>query len=53
MFLTDQDGDDIPELDRCHREHAQVEDRIREGKDTGMRNLPFPTWPATRCGLSW
>ena len=42
VFLTDQDGDDIPELDRRHREHAQVEDRIREGKDTGMRNLPFP-----------
>lgn len=42
VFLTDQAGDDIPELDRCHREHAQVEDRIREGKDTGMRNLPFP-----------
>jgi hypothetical protein len=42
VFLTDQAGDDIPELDRCHRKHAQVEDRIREGKDTGMRNLPFP-----------
>jgi hypothetical protein len=42
VFLTDQDGNDIPELDRRHREHAQVEDRIREGKDTGMRNLPFP-----------
>ena len=42
VFLTDQDGDDVPELDRRHREHAQVEDRIREGKDTGMRNLPFP-----------
>ncbi len=42
VFLTDQAGDDLPELDRCHREHAQVEDRIREGKDTGMRNLPFP-----------
>ena len=42
VFLTDQAGDDISELDRCHREHAQVEDRIREGKDTGMRNLPFP-----------
>jgi Transposase DDE domain group 1 len=42
VFLTDQDGDDLPELDRRHREHAQVEDRIRGGKDTGMRNLPFP-----------
>ena len=42
VFLTDQHGGDIPELDRRHREHAQVEDRIREGKGTGMRNLPFP-----------
>lgn len=40
VFLTDQDGD-IKELDRRHRRHAVVEDRIREGKDTGMRNLPF------------
>ncbi len=42
VFLTDQSGPDIRELDRFHREHAVVEDRIREGKDTGMRNLPFP-----------
>jgi DDE family transposase len=42
LFLTDQDGNDIAELDRFHRQHAVVEDRIREGKDTGMRNLPFP-----------
>lgn len=42
VFLTDQDEQDVRELDREHREHAQVEDRIREGKDTGMRNLPFP-----------
>jgi hypothetical protein len=24
-----------------HRRHARVEDRIRAGKDTGLRNLPF------------
>jgi len=42
VFLTDQDDQDIAELDRRHRQHATVEDRIREGKDTGMRNLPFP-----------
>ncbi len=42
MFPTDHDGDDITELDRRHRRHAVVEDRIRAGKDTGMRNLPFP-----------
>ena len=42
VFLCDGQGSDIAELDRDHREHAQVEDRIREGKSTGMRNLPFP-----------
>jgi hypothetical protein len=52
VLLADQAGDDLSELDRCHREHAQVEDRIRQGKDTGMRNR-FPTWPATRSGWSW
>jgi DDE family transposase len=39
---ADRHGDEIRELDRRHRQHAVVEDRIREGKDTGMRNLPFP-----------
>jgi len=42
VFLTDQDDEDVAELDRRHRQHATVEDRIREGKETGMRNLPFP-----------
>lgn len=42
LFLTDQPDEDVRELDRRHRQHATVEDRIREGKDTGMRNLPFP-----------
>ncbi len=41
VFLTDQADDDITELDRRHRRHAVVEDRVREGKDSGMRNLPF------------
>jgi hypothetical protein len=39
-FLTDQDGQDIAALELRHRGHARVEDRIRAGKDTGMRNLP-------------
>ena len=41
VFLTDQKGDDIPQLDLTHRGHARVEDRIRQGKDCGLRNLPF------------
>jgi hypothetical protein len=39
-FLTDQDGHDIAALELGHRGHARVEDNIRAGKDTGMRNLP-------------
>jgi hypothetical protein len=39
-FLTDQDGENIAALELRHRGRARVEDRIRCGKDTGMRNLP-------------
>jgi Transposase DDE domain group 1 len=39
-FLTDQPDEDIASLELRHRRHARVEDRIRQGKDTGMRNLP-------------
>jgi hypothetical protein len=41
VFITDQDDDDIAYLEARHRGHARVENRIRCGKDTGMRNLPF------------
>lgn len=39
-FLTDQHASDIPALELRHRGRARVEDSIRAGKDTGMRNLP-------------
>ena len=39
-FLTDQCGQDIAVLELRHRGRARVEDSIRAGKDTGMRNLP-------------
>jgi hypothetical protein len=38
--LTDQEGEDIAALEVRHRGRARVEDSIRAGKDTGMRNLP-------------
>jgi Transposase DDE domain group 1 len=38
--MTDQEGE-IAELDLHHRGHARVEDRVRCGKDMGLRNLPF------------
>jgi hypothetical protein len=39
-FLTDQAGENIAALEAKHRQRARVEDCIRNGKDTGMRNLP-------------
>ena len=43
-FLTDTDHRVIPGqlagLELRHRQHARVEDRIREAKATGLRNLP-------------
>jgi hypothetical protein len=39
-FLTDQAATNIAALELRHRGRARVEDSIRCGKDTGMRNLP-------------
>ena len=39
-FLTDQDSAELAVLEVRHRGRARVEDSIRAGKDTGMRNLP-------------
>jgi hypothetical protein len=39
-FLTNQNANDIVALELRHRGRARVEDSIRCGKDTGMRNLP-------------
>lgn len=40
VFITDQPDADVAELERRHRAHARVEDRIRNAKDTGLANLP-------------
>ena len=45
-FFTDTgDGGDPgstgPGLELRHRQHARVEDRIRQAKATGLANLPF------------
>ena len=40
-ILTNTPGGQLPDLELRHRRHARVEDRIRNAKDTGMRNLPF------------
>jgi len=51
VFLTDQPGDHIPALDLDHRGHARVEDHIREGKDCGLRNLPFRSFAHNQVWL--
>jgi hypothetical protein len=50
-FLTDQEEADITRLELRHRRRARVEDEIRTGKDTGMRNLPFGAFQANETWL--
>ena len=40
-FITNQPDTNIVELERRHRGHARVEDRIRNSKDTGLVRFPF------------
>jgi len=40
-ILTDQTDENIAEIERRHRQHAHVEDRIRDDKDTGLAKFPF------------
>jgi hypothetical protein len=40
-ILTDQADEDIAVLECRHRQHAHVEDRIRDDKDTGLAKFPF------------
>ena len=40
-ILTDQPDPDIAVIECRHRQHAHVEDRIRDDKDTGLSKFPF------------
>jgi len=40
-ILTDQDDENIAVIECRHRQHAHVEDRIRDDKDTGLAKFPF------------
>ena len=40
-ILTDQTDPDIAVLECRHRQHAHVEDRIRDDKDMGLSKFPF------------
>ena len=51
VFISNQQGRRIERLEQLHRQHAVVEDRIRCGKDTGLRNLPFRSFAANAAWL--
>lgn len=54
-FLTDTADGQIPGqlagLELRHRQHARVEDRIRQAKATGLRGLPFSAFNANAAWL--
>ncbi|HKI67173.1 MAG TPA: IS1380 family transposase [Solirubrobacterales bacterium] len=51
VFLTNQQGRRIARLEQLHRARAACEDRIRCGKETGLRNLPFRSFQANAAWL--
>lgn len=51
VFITDQPEPDIAYLEALHRSHARIEDRIRCGKQTGLRNFPFHDFEANKVWL--
>lgn len=50
-FITDTVGWHVADLEIRHRGHARVEDRIRTGKDTGLRAFPLTDFAANACWL--
>lgn len=54
-FLTDTPSGvisgQVAGLELRHRQHARVEDRIRQAKATGLRNLPCRAWNENQAWL--
>jgi hypothetical protein len=50
-FITDQTSTDIAALEAIHRQHAQVEDRVKTLKATGACHLPFHGFDANAAWL--
>ncbi|AIJ22508.1 ISMsm3 transposase [Amycolatopsis methanolica 239] len=50
-FITDTEGGQLADLETRHRSHAPVEDRIRCGKTTGLRNFPCRGYPENKAWL--
>jgi hypothetical protein len=50
-ILTDQPDEDIAVIECRHRQHAHVEDRIRDDKDTGLSKFPFKAFALNELWL--
>jgi hypothetical protein len=50
-ILTDQLDADVAVLECRHRQHAHVEDRIRDDKDTGLSKFPFKAFQLNEVWL--
>src|SRR5207244_1439224 len=48
-LITDQDDNEIAQLERRHRLHARVEDRIQESQELGLGRLPFQALAANKA----
>jgi hypothetical protein len=48
VTLTNDPDPDIVALERFHRQHAQVENRIKQLKDCGLNRLPLTDYTANR-----
>lgn len=51
-LLTTQQDADLAALDRRHRAHAHMEQRIRDAKTLGLRNLPSADFAINRSGCN-
>ncbi len=51
VFATNISGPRLAELELQHRQRARAEDRIRNVKDTGLRNLPLHDFTANQIWL--
>jgi len=50
-FITDQISGDLPAVEADHRQHAQVEDRVKTLKATGGDMFPFHSFAANAAWL--
>jgi hypothetical protein len=52
-LVTNTTRGQLPDLELRHRRRARCEDRIRNAKDTGLRNLPLHDFHKIRSGSQW